>query len=61
MGQLPAQVPQEMQESASMTYWESPSEIAPTGQPSAQVPQEMQASEITYAMVNDLLKMMAVL
>ena len=46
MGQVPAQEPQSMQAPASMTYWESPWAMAPTGQPSAQEPQLMQASLI---------------
>lgn len=54
-GQVPAQAPQSMQASASITYLPSPSEIAFTGQPSAQAPQAMQSSEITYAIIIYLL------
>lgn len=52
VGHAPAQVPQEMQVSASITYCPSPSEIALTGHSPSQVPQDTQASEITYAMIN---------
>ena len=51
VGQTPAQVPQEMQASASITYWLSPWEIALTGHSLSQVPQLTQESEITYAMI----------
>jgi hypothetical protein len=40
-GQPSAQAPQLMQASASITYWVSPSLIAPQGQVSAHAPQEM--------------------
>ena len=46
MGQVSAQLPQSRQALASITYWESPWEIAPTGQLSAQEPQLTQASLI---------------
>lgn len=49
VGHTPAQVPQEMQASASITYWLSPWEIAPTGHSPSQVPQLTQESEITNA------------
>ena len=45
-GQVPAQAPQEMQVSASMTYLPSPSEIAETGHSSAHAPHAMQSSLI---------------
>lgn len=48
-GQAASQAPQERQVSLSISYWESPCEIALAGQPEAQVPQLMQLSEITYA------------
>lgn len=50
-GQEASQAPQERQVSLSISYWESPCEIAFAGQPDAQVPQLMQLSEITYAIV----------
>lgn len=53
-GQLAAQLPQEMQVSASILYWVSPSEIALTGQLAAHDPQEMQVSLILNAMVQYL-------
>jgi len=54
-GQEPAQEPQLMHVSASITNWPSPSEIAPTGQEPAQAPQDKQASEITNAITDNLL------
>ena len=42
VGQVPAQAPQEMQVSASISNLPSPSEIAPTGQAPAQAPQDTQ-------------------
>lgn len=45
-GQAPAQVPQLMQVPASMTRFESFSEIAETGHSDSQAPQFTQASEI---------------
>ena len=48
-GQVPAQAPQLMQVSASMTNLPSPSEMALTGHSAAQAPQLMQSSEILYA------------
>ena len=48
-GQVPAQAPQLMQRSLSITNCPSPSEIAPTGHPPAQAPHDKQASEITNA------------
>ena len=53
-GQTPAQAPQEMQVSASITYLPSPSLIAETGHSSAQAPQATHSSLITYAMINYL-------
>lgn len=49
VGQEPAQEPQEMQLSASISNLPSPSEIAPTGQEPAQAPQDTQLSPITNA------------
>ena len=46
-GQVPAQAPQSMQVSGSITYLPSPSEIAPTGQSLAQAPQAIHSSLIT--------------
>ena len=46
-GQTPAQVPQLMQVPASMTRFESFSEIAETGHSGSQAPQFTQASEIS--------------
>lgn len=54
-GQTPAQEPQEMQASASITYAVSPSLMQPTGQEPAQAPQEIQASVILYAIGKHLL------
>ena len=51
VGHAPAQEPQEMQVSASITYCPSPWEIAPTGHCPSQVPQLTQESLITYAIV----------
>jgi hypothetical protein len=48
-GQAPAQEPQSMQASASITYFPSPSEIASTGHSLAHAPQAMQSSLIMYA------------
>jgi hypothetical protein len=45
-GHAPAQVPQLMQVAASMTRFESFSEIADTGHSDSQAPQFTQASEI---------------
>ena len=50
-GQVPAQAPQLMQVSASMTYLPSPSEIAFTGHSAAQAPQLMHSSVILNAML----------
>lgn len=55
-GQVPAQAPQEMQVSASITYLPSPSLIALTGHSSAHAPQAMHSSLITYAIVKHLHK-----
>ena len=51
-GQTPAQAPQEMQVSASITYLPSPSLMAETGHSSAQEPQATHSSLITYAMIS---------
>ena len=48
-GQVSAQVPQSRQAPASIWYWVSPWEIAPTGQASAHAPQLTQAELIAYA------------
>ena len=45
-GQEPAQAPQSMHVSASITYFESPAEIAFTGHSASQAPQLMQSSVI---------------
>jgi hypothetical protein len=49
VGQTFAQAPQEMQVSASMLYWLSPSDIALTGHSDSQAPHLMHVSEILYA------------
>ena len=46
-GHAPAQAPQSMQASASITYIESPAEIAFVGHSSMQAPQLMHESLIT--------------
>jgi hypothetical protein len=51
-GQTAAHAPHSTHSSGEITYFESPSEIAATGQVPAQEPQEMQSSLIVYAMVN---------
>lgn len=51
VGQAFAQAPQEMQVSASITYWSAPSEMALTGHSASQAPHLMHASEILYATV----------
>jgi hypothetical protein len=51
VGHTPAQVPQLMQVSASISYFPSPWEIAFTGHSPAQLPQLTQVSLITYAMI----------
>ena len=51
VGHVPAQEPQEMHESASISNLPSPSEIAPTGQEPAQAPHATQLSPITNAMI----------
>ena len=51
VGHVPAQDPQEMHESASISNLPSPSEIAPTGQEPAQAPHATQLSPITNAMI----------
>lgn len=48
-GHTPAQEPQLMQVSGSISYLPSPSLIAPTGHPPAQVPHDTQLSLITKA------------
>ena len=53
-GQTPAQAPHSTQESASITYFPSPSEIAFTGHSLSQAPQQMQSSEIIYAIKRHL-------
>ena len=58
VGQVPAQAPQLMQVSLSISNFPSPSEIAPTGQAPAQAPQETHESEITNAIVKSSLKNM---
>ena len=55
-GQTPAQAPQPMQVSASITYLPSPAEIADTGHSASQAPQEMQSAVILYAIVKILLQ-----
>lgn len=50
-GQAPAQAPQLMHESASITYLPPSSPIAPTGHPPAQEPHPTQESLITNAMI----------
>ena len=62
-GHTPAQAPHSTQASASITYFPSPSEIAPTGHSPAQAPQLMQSSEIIYAIykhLRDLLRQIIV-
>ncbi len=54
-GHCPAQEPQSIHLSASITNCPSPIEIAPTGHCPSQDPQLMQESLIQYAIVNDLL------
>lgn len=56
VGQTPAHVPQLTQAPASITNWLSPWLIAPTGHSGSHVPQLTQESEITYAIINSLLK-----
>lgn len=58
VGHVPAQAPQLMHVSASISNFPSPSEIAPTGQAPAQAPQETHESEITNAIVKSSLKNM---
>ena len=53
-GQTPAQAPQEMQVSASITNLPSPSLIAETGHSSAHAPHATHSSLITYAMIKYL-------
>jgi hypothetical protein len=52
VGQTEAQVPQSEHFVGSITYFESPSEIAPSGHSVSHAPQEMQSSDITYAITN---------
>lgn len=54
-GHCPAQDPQSIHLSASITNCPSPIEIAPTGHCPSQDPQLMQESPIQYAIINDLL------
>ena len=56
VGHTPAQVPQLIQVSASITYCPSPSAIAFTGHSPSHVPQLKHASLITYAIINYLIK-----
>ena len=51
-GQTPAQAPQEMHLSTSITYLSAPAEIALTGHSASQAPQEMQSDLILYAIIN---------
>lgn len=55
VGHVPAQAPQLMQLSASISNFPSPSEIAPTGHAPAQAPQDTQPSLITYAILKSSL------
>lgn len=61
VGQVPAHVPQSTQVPASITYWLSPWEIAPTGHSGSHEPQLTQESEITYAILNSLLKIIIII
>ena len=57
VGQTPAQVPQSIQVSASISNLLSPAEIALTGHSGSQVPQFTHESEITYAILFSSFKM----
>ncbi len=51
VGQTLAHAPQEMQVSASISYWSAPSDMALTGHSDSQAPHLMHESEILYATV----------
>lgn len=52
IGHVSEHAPHSTQTFSSITYWVSPWEMAPTGQPSAHEPQLTQASVITYAILS---------